>query len=432
MAWPRSLSASLSIYGLGAAGECKNFDFGQEFFLGRSLLLRSRIPRCRAPGSCIQHRIMTAETNSSRVQVIHSEERSHESSELKRWLDELVARKGSDLLLVPNAPASIRFEGVVSPIADASLSGEQIEGAVLPALAAHAREEYQQYGIADSSYRVDGVGRFRINLHRERGRAAATVRALPSRVPLLSELRLPPGVNALAALQRGLVIIGGATGSGKTTTLAALVNEINQREPRHIVTIEDPIEYEHAHNKSVIEQVEIGVDAPDFPTALRAAMRQAPDVIVVGEMRDSETARIALAAAETGHLVFTTLHTTDAASTVSRVADSFPQERQHTVRAEMAMALAAMLTQTLIPRRSGGRVPAAELLMVGYGAKQHIRKNALQHLHQEITITRKQGSFSMEESLAQLVFQQELTREEAMTRAIHAEDLDTLLKAKGF
>jgi twitching motility protein PilT len=375
---------------------------------------------------------MTAETNSAHIQVIHSETRHPESAELRRWLGELVLRNGSDLLLVPNAPASIRQEGVLSAIEDKTLSGEEIEGAVLPAMAAHAREEYRQYGIADSSYRLEGVGRFRINLHRERGRAAATVRALPSKVPALSELRLPTGVGAIAGLQRGLVIIGGATGSGKSTTLAALVNEINQRDARHIVTIEDPIEYEHAHNKSVIEQVEIGIDAPDFPTALRAAMRQAPDVIVVGEMRDSETARIALSAAETGHLVFTTLHTTDAASTVSRIADSFPQERQHTVRAEMAMALAAMLTQTLIPKRSGGRVPAAELLILGYGARQHIRKNALQHLHQEITITRKQGSFTLEESLAQLVFQQDLLREEAMTRALHPEDLDTILKAKGF
>jgi twitching motility protein PilT len=228
------------------------------------------------------------------------------------------------------------------------------------------------------------------------------------------------------------VIVGGATGAGKTTTLAALVNEINQNEARHIVTIEDPIEYEHAHDRSVIEQVEIGIDAPDFPTALRAALRQAPDVIVVGEMRDPETARIALAAAETGHLVFTTLHTTDAASTVSRIADSFPQERQHTVRAEMAMALAAMLTQTLIPGRKGGRVPAAELLMVGYGARAHIRKNSLQHLHQEITMTRKQGSFTLEESLAQLVAQADISREDAMVRAIHADDLDVMLKGKGF
>jgi twitching motility protein PilT len=374
---------------------------------------------------------MTVEQNSSRAQV-DSESRKAQQAPLREWLKQLVARNGSDLLLVPHAAAAIRMEGALSMIADRPLTGEEIEAAVLPALADHAREEYQQYGIADSSYRVEGLGRFRINLHRERGLAAATVRALPSKVPALEELRLPAGVAALARLQRGLVIIGGATGSGKTTTLAALVNDINQRDARHIVTIEDPIEYEHAHNRSVIEQVEIGIDAPDFPTALRAAMRQAPDVIVVGEMRDPETARIALSAAETGHLVFTTLHTTDAASTVSRIADSFPQERQHSVRAEMAMALAAMLTQTLIPGRKGGRVPAAELLMVGYGARQHIRKNALQHLHQEITITRKQGSFTMEESLAQLVFQQELTREDAMTRAIHADDLDTMLKAKGF
>jgi twitching motility protein PilT len=375
---------------------------------------------------------MTTESNPARVQVIHPENRADDPAQLREWLEQLVARSGSDLLLVPDAAASIRVEGVLTTIGSGPLTGEEIEVAVLPVLASHAREEYQLNQIADSSYRVEGLGRFRINLHRERGRAAATVRALPSKVPSLADLHLPAGVGALARLQRGLVIVGGATGSGKTTTLAALVNEINQRDARHVVTIEDPIEYEHSHNRCVIEQVEIGIDAPDFPTALRAAMRQAPDVIVVGEMRDPETARIALSAAETGHLVFTTLHTTDAASTVSRIADSFPQERQHSVRAEMAMALAAMLTQTLIPRKSGGRVPAAELLMVGYGARQHIRKNALQHLHQEITITRKQGSFTLEESLAQLVFQQELGREEAMTRALHPDDLDTLLKARGF
>jgi twitching motility protein PilT len=371
---------------------------------------------------------MTAEGNPARVHPIHPED----SPQLNSWLEQLVSGHGSDLLLVPQAPALVRAEGSLIALGKNSLTGEQIEAAVLPALALHAREAYLRGHIADSSYRIAGLGRFRINLHRERGRAAATVRALPSKVPGLEELHLPAGVAALAKLQRGLVIVGGATGSGKTTTLAALVNEINQHEARHIVTIEDPIEYEHRHNLSVIEQVEIGIDAPDFPTALRAAMRQAPDVIVVGEMRDPETARIALSAAETGHLVFTTLHTTDAASTVSRIADSFPPERQHSVRAETAMALAAILTQTLIPRRNGGRVPAAELLIVGYGARQHIRKNALQHLQQEITITHKQGSFTLEESLAQLVFQNDLAREDAMVRALHPQDLDVLLKAKGF
>ncbi len=374
---------------------------------------------------------MTGEGNPVRV-LTHPEPGTHDSGQLDSWLQELVSRNGSDLLLVAQASASMRVEGSLVAIGNDPLSHEEIEAAVLPALAPHARQEYEQNHVADSSYRIEGRGRFRINLHRERGRAAATVRALPSKIPTLDELRLPPGIAALAKLQRGLVIIGGATGSGKTTTLAALVNEINRRDARHIVTIEDPIEYEHSHGLSIIEQVEIGIDAPDFPIALRAALRQAPDVIVVGEMRDPETARIALSAAETGHLVFTTLHTTDAASTVSRIADSFPQERQHSVRAEMAMALAAMLTQTLIPRRNGGRVPAVELLMVGYGARQHIRKNALQHLQQEITISRKQGSFTLEESLAQLVFQNELGREDALVRALHPEDLDTMLKAKGF
>jgi twitching motility protein PilT len=175
-------------------------------------------------------------------------------------------------------------------------------------------------------------------------------------------------------LPRGLVLIGGPAGSGKSTTLSALIHEINMREARHIVTIEDPIEYEHKQLRSVIEQVEVGTDAPDFPTALRAALRQAPDVIVVGEMRDAETMRIAVVAAETGHLVLSTLHTTDVASTVARITDSFPVERQNAIRQELAMAVAAVLTQILLPTKNGGRMPAAELLMVGYGARHHIRK----------------------------------------------------------
>jgi twitching motility protein PilT len=223
------------------------------------------------------------------------------------------------------------------------------------------------------------------------------------------------------------VLIGGPTGSGKTTTLAALVDEINRRDARHVVTIEDPIEYEHQHHTGVVEQVEIGVDAPDFPTALRASLRQAPDVIVVGEMRDPETMRIALAAAETGHLVLSTVHTTDAASTVARIADSFPDERQNTIRQELSMALAAVMTQTLLPKVGGGLVPAAELLMVSYGARQHIRKNALQHMHQEMTITRKLGSFTLEESLAQLVRRGQVDRHDALARAAHTEELEQLL-----
>ena len=356
---------------------------------------------------------------------------AHEATEavrLDRWLEELVHRAGSDLLLVAGAAPAVRIDGSIAPLPGPPLSGEEIEEAVMPALASHARAQYRNAGIADASHRVRGVGRFRINLHRERGRAAATVRALPTQPPRLATLGLPPGTEALTRLPRGLVLVGGPTGSGKTTTLAALVEEINRRDARHIVTIEDPVEYEHPHRASLVEQIEIGVDAPDFPTALRAALRQAPDVIVVGEMRDPETMRIALAAAETGHLVFSTVHTSDVASTVSRVADSFPAERQNTIRQELSMSLAAVLTQTLLPRKGGGRAAAAELLFVSYGARQHIRKNALQHLHQEIAITRKQGSITLEESLAKLVRDGVVDLEEARARAAHPEEFENYLR----
>jgi twitching motility protein PilT len=353
------------------------------------------------------------------------------TARLDRWLRLVADRGGSDLLLVAGAPPTIRAKGVMVSLAEGPLDGLDIEEAVLPAIAPHARRQYRDSHIADASYRVIGLGRFRINLHRERGRAAAAVRMLPARVPRLSTLDLPPQVELLAQLPRGLVLIGGPTGSGKTTTLAALVEEINKRSARHVITIEDPIEYEHTHGGSVIEQMEVGVDVGDFPTALRAALRQAPDVIVVGEMRDPDTMRIALAAAETGHLVLSTVHTTDAASTVSRIADSFPAERQNTIRQELAMALAAVMTQTLMPRIGGGLVPAAELLMVSYGARQHIRKNALQHLHQETTITRKAGSFTLEECLARLVRDGIVEWRDAHARAVHVDDFEQLSPPAG-
>ena len=352
--------------------------------------------------------------------------RAHESARLQDWLATLRAEGGSDLYLVAGIPPAIRVNGAIRHLPEAPLDGDDIENAVLPDLPAHAVAAYRAHGHADSSIRIASA-RFRINLHRERGRAAASVRALPARPPQLAELGLPPSVEALTRLPHGLVLIGGPTGSGKSTTVAALVDAINRRDAKHIVTIEDPIEYEHQHHRSVVEQVEIGIDAPDFPTALRSAVRQSPDVIVVGEMRDPETMRIALAAGETGHLVLSTLHASDVTSTVSRVCDAFPAERQPTIRQELSMALGAVMTQVLLPKVRGGRVPAVELLMVGYGARQHIRRNALQHLHQEITITRRDGSCTFEECLAQLVKRGLLTVDDARARAAHREELEGLI-----
>ena len=355
-----------------------------------------------------------------------------QTARLRLWLEQVVARSASDLLLVAGSPPALRIDGDVVPLGAAfggPLGSEEIDDAVSPALPPHARRLFRETGIADGSLRTTDLGRFRINLHHERGRVAAAIRRLPTTVPRFASLGLPASVEALTRLPRGLVLVGGPTGSGKTTTLAALVNEINLRDARHIITIEDPIEFEHPHRKSIVEQIEVGVDAPDFPTALRAALRQAPDVIVVGEMRDPETMQIAVAAGETGHLVFSSLHTTDVATSVARIGDSFPLEKQNTVRQELAMALSAVLTQMLLPKIGGGLVPAAELLMIGYGARQQVRKNSLQHLHQEITITRKHGSFTLEESLNELVRQGAVDRKDALARAVHPDELERLLGA---
>jgi len=360
---------------------------------------------------------------------------------LEDWLQRVRDVNGSDLLLVAGNAPMIRATGVLAPAAADTLSSDEIESAVQPFVPRLLQARYNHGEAIDLAFRAGGLGRFRMNLHRERGHAAAAIRALPLTIPRVQELHFTHDIASLARLPRGLVLIGGPTGSGKTTTLAALVAEINANTRRHIITIEDPIEYDHPHEQSVIEQVEIGIDAPDFPTALRAAVRQAPDVIVVGEMRDPETMRIALQAAETGHLVFATVHTTDVAAAVARIADAFPTERQNAVRQELAMALAAVLTQTLVPAKNvdadpaqtgpfdsvqGRLVPVAELLMVSYGARQHIRKNALQHLNQEITITRKAGSFTFEESLARLVQTGVLDRADALMRAAHPEELELL------
>ena len=348
--------------------------------------------------------------------------------QVESLLAEVITRRGSDLFLIAGCAPGIRVDGVIVRLSGPVVDGTDIEEAVVPQLPPHARRQFQEGGIADASLRFPGLGRFRVNLHRERGRAAATIRVLPARVPRLSELGLPPEVEALSSLGRGLVLIGGATGSGKTTTMAALVDEINRRDARHIITVEDPIEYEHVNRQSVIEQVEIGIDAPDFQTALRSAVRQMPDVLVIGEMRDPESMRIALAAGETGQLVFSTVHTTDVPSTIGRMTDSFPAERQPTIRQEIAAALTAVFIQTLLSKSGGGRIPAAEMLVVQYGARQHIRRNAVHHLHQEITITRKMGSFTLEECLARLVKEGLIDRGDAALRANHPEDFEHAMR----
>lgn len=346
---------------------------------------------------------------------------------LHAWLSATRRLNGSDLLLVTGRPPMVRAGGSLHAVDGGNLTAEDITRATVALVPARLKPSFDAGDAIDLAFSAGDLGRFRMNLHFERGRMAAAIRALPTAVPTLASLAFSHDVSLLGRLPRGLLLVCGPTGAGKTTTVAAIVNEINTHQDRHIVTIEDPVEYEHTHGRSVVEQVEIGVDAPSFPVALRGALRQAPDVIVIGEMRDTESIRIAVTAAETGHLVIATVHAPDVAGAVSRVADAFPAERQNTVRQELAMGLAAVLAQSLLPGSDGRLVPAAELLVVSYGARQHIRKNALQNLHQEMTSTRRLGSFTLEESLAALVRAGRLDRSAASLRAAHPEELDLLL-----
>jgi twitching motility protein PilT len=351
-------------------------------------------------------------------------------SALAALLSETVRRGGTDLLLVPGAPPVVRLHGRLAPLvsSDGPLGSGEVLDMLAPSLGADRRRRFVESGAVDLSVRVAGLGRFRVNLHRTRSGIAAALRVLPQRIPPLQELGLPESLYELTKTARGLVLVTGATGSGKTTTLAALVDRINRSERRHVVTIEDPVEYEHAHGKSLVEQIEVGTDAPSFSAALVAALRQDPDVVLVGEMRDLETTRTALTAAETGHLVLTTLHTNDVPQTVHRILDIFPAEQQGQVRHQLSLALSAIVCQQLVPRKDGtGRVVATELLIATDAIRNHIRRGSFHQLHGELTLGRRFGMLTMEDSLASLVKKGAISESEAKLRASHPDDLASLL-----
>ncbi|HUK14571.1 MAG TPA: PilT/PilU family type 4a pilus ATPase [Thermoanaerobaculaceae bacterium] len=361
-----------------------------------------------------------------------------EDEPLDRILAVAVRREANDLLLVPGSPPVLRVAGRLVAVDAPPLEEESIRQLFAPHVGGNAARTLQAHGAIDFSLRLassrpEGGGRahrFRVNLHRQRGGLAAAIRLLPSEVPTLAALGLPATLAELVRPTRGLVLVCGPTGAGKSTTLAALVGEINRARTCHVVTIEEPVEYEHPNLRSLVEQVEVGADAPSFAAALRAALRQDPDVLLVGEMRDLETISIALTAAETGHLVLSTLHTSDAAQAVHRVVDVFPAAQQEQVRQQLALALNAVVCQQLIPRADGaGNVPAVEVLIATLAVRQHIRKDRVQNLRNEITLGKKAGMIALEESLARLVRAGAITLEEAQVRASQPDALETLLKA---
>jgi twitching motility protein PilT len=362
-----------------------------------------------------------------------------EGEPLDRLLAELVRQGASDMLLVVGMPPVLRVNGRLTRLDAAPLEGEEISRLFQSHLGRRSRRDLEERGSADLPLRLApgrsldvGLGRawrFRVNLHHQRGDMAAAIRALPSEIPTLASLNLPPALSELIRPTRGLVLVCGPTGSGKSSTLAALVNEINRNRTAHIITIEDPIEYDHKSVHSVIEHIEVGRDARSFHEALRASLRQDPDVILVGEMRDLETVATALTAAETGHLVLSTLHTNDAQQAVHRIVDVFPPAQQAQIRHQLALSLHAILVQQLIPRADGhGRVPAVELLLATYPVRHHIRSDNLQKLYNEITLGKRFGMISLEASLADLVVQGAITAEEARVRSSHPDELEMLMR----
>jgi len=341
---------------------------------------------------------------------------------LDQMLIPAVRKNASDLLLIAGAPPMLRIAGALTP-AGPALEAEEIRKLLLPVLTQEQLDELHRAKSVDLCFSREGIGRFRANVHHQRGTIAGSIRLLPEKIPTLESLHLPVALRKLAEARQGLILITGQTGCGKSSTLAALLELINTNRRDHVVTIEDPVEFVHTNRSCVIEQIQVGRDAPDFATSLRSILRQDPDVILVGEMRDPETISTVLTAAETGHLVLSTLHTNDASQAVSRILDSFPSAHQPQIRQQLSLALLAVVAQQLVPGASGGRFPAVEILMASSGVRSLIRKGEDHQLYSSISTGRTEGMTTMEQSLAELVRAGRIERETALAHCYRPEDL---------
>ena len=341
-----------------------------------------------------------------------------------------VQNKASDVHINVGAPPLFRIHTVVQPSDFPIVTPEGAMRLLKEILAEKRWPHFEQLRDADFSYEIPGVGRFRVNAHFQRNTIALAFRTINDKVRPIEQLFLPEICHKLTHLPRGLIICTGPTGSGKSTTLAAMIDSINRRENGHIITLEDPIEYAFVSNKCAIEQREVGSDVPDFASGLRHALRQDPDVILVGEMRDLETTGAAITAAETGHLVFSTLHTVNAPQTIERIIDIYPSDQQNQIRSMLSNTLQAVISQTLFKRvEQPGMIPGVEVMLCTPAVRNCIRENRIFEIPNIISTSRSLGMQSLDDSIKQLFVNGYISKEDAIAQAAHPENLERSLAA---
>jgi twitching motility protein PilT len=344
-------------------------------------------------------------------------------------LEEVVKKKASDLHLQVGLPPMLRVDGKLVPITGADLlSDEAVETLIFAILDEDQKQILLKDKEFDFSFAFGDLGRFRVNAFHERGNLAAALRLIPNEILTIEQLGLPPIVSKFADYPRGLVLVTGPTGSGKSTTLAAMIHKINLERAEHIITIEDPIEYTHRSKRSVIVQREVHYDTYSFSAALRSALREDPDVVLIGEMRDLETIASAITIAETGHLVFATLHTNSAAQSIDRMIDVFPPHQQPQIRSQLSNILMAICSQRLIPTIGGGRVAAAEILIATPAVRNIIREGKTHQLEAVIQTGTEFGMQSMDKTLAGLVHAGSISYDDARNVAVDIDELDRLMR----
>ncbi|HSX14524.1 MAG TPA: type IV pilus twitching motility protein PilT [Candidatus Saccharimonadales bacterium] len=348
---------------------------------------------------------------------------------IELFLEDVVKKDASDLHLQVGVPPMLRVDGALKPISDAPVLGEDdVEKLVFAVMDEDQKNLLMKDKEVDFSFSFGDLGRFRVNAFHERGNIAAALRLIPTKIRTVEELNLPKILNDFTNIPRGLVLVTGPTGSGKSTTLAAMVDKINTDKALHIITIEDPIEYAHKSKKSIVVQREVHYDTNSFGASLRSALREDPDVVLIGEMRDLETIAAAITIAETGHLVLATLHTNNAAQTVDRMIDVFPPHQQQQVRIEVSAMLQAIVSQRLIPAIGGGRVAVAEIMVVTGAIRNIIREGKTHQLDAAIQTGGEQGMQSFDKTLVEFIQAGKISYDEAKNYAIDLHELDRMMK----